>query len=87
MFSFEIKDVAEKRHGGRDGLPRTRRLVEESNKEEGVKELEEEIDSDLAGNEVDSEEEWDNENDIEKDDNQAMLDEIKKVSRYLTSLQ
>jgi len=50
MFSFEIKHVAEKRYGGLDRLSRRRRLVEDSDKEEGFKELEEEMDPDLAVN-------------------------------------
>jgi len=87
MFSFEIQHVAGKTHGGLDGLSRRRRSVEDSDKEEGVEELEEEMDADLAVNEVDSEEEGDNEDEIEEDDNQAMPDEIKKVTRYLTTLQ
>jgi len=45
------------------------------------------MDADLAGNEVDSEEEGDNDDEIEEDDHQKMLDEIKKVTRYLTTLQ
>jgi len=53
MLSFEIKHVVGKRHGGPDGLSRRRRLVEDSDKEEGVEELEEEMDADLAVNEVD----------------------------------
>jgi len=56
-------------------------------KEEGVEDLEEEMDANLAVNEVDSEEEEDNEDEIEEDDDQAMPDEIKKVTRYLTTLQ
>jgi len=87
MFSFEIKHVAGKRHGGPDGLSGRRGSVEDSEEEEGVEELEEEMDADLTGNEVDSEEEGDNEDQIEEDDDQAMPDEIKKVTRYLTTLQ
>jgi len=87
MFSFEIKHVAGKRYGVPDGLSIRRRSVEDSDEEEGVEELEEEMDAELAVNEVDSEEEGDNEDEIEEDDNQAMLDEIKKVTRYLTTLQ
>jgi len=87
MFSFEIKHVAGKRHRGPDGLSRRRRSVEDSDEEEGVEELEEEMDADLAVNEVDSEEEGNNEDEIEEDDDQAMPDEIKKVTRYLTTLQ
>jgi len=86
MLSFEIKHVAGKRHGGPDGLSRRRRSVEDSDEEEGVEELEEEMDADLAVNEVDSEEGGDNEDEIEEDDDQAMRDEIKKVTRYLTTL-
>jgi len=86
-FSFEIKHVAGKRHGGPDRLSRRRRSVEDSEEEEGVEELEEEMDADLAVNKVDSEEEGDNEDEIEEDDDQAMPDEIKKVTRYLTTLQ
>jgi len=85
MFCFEIKHVAGKRHGGPGGLSR-RISVEDSDKEEGVEELEEEMDADLAVNQVDSEEEGDNEDEIEEDDDQAMPDEIKKVSRYLTTI-
>jgi len=86
MFSFEIKHVVGKRHGGPDGLFRRRRSVEDSHEEEGVEELEEEMDADLAVNEVDSEEEGDNKDEIEEDDDQAMPDKIKKVTRYLTTL-
>jgi len=87
MFSFEIKHIAGKRHGGLDGLSRRRRSVEDSDEEEGVEKLEEEMDADLAVNEVDSEEEGDNEDEIEEDEDQAMPDEIKKVTRYLTTFQ
>jgi len=87
MFSFEIKHVAGKRHGGPDGLSRRRRLVEDLEEEEGVEELEEGMDADRAVNEVDSEEEGDNEDEIEEDVDQALLDETKKVTRYLTTLQ
>jgi len=87
MFSFEIKHVVGKTHGGPDGLSRRIRSVEDSDEEEEVEELEEEMDADLAVNNVDSEEEGNNEDKMEKDDNQAMPDEIKKVTRYLTTLQ
>jgi len=87
MFSFEIKHVAGKRHGGPNGLSRRRRSVEDSDEEEGVEEREEEMDADLAVNEVDSVEEGDNEDEIKEDNNQTMPDEIKKVTRYLTTLQ
>jgi len=81
MFSFEIRHVAGKGHGGPDGLCRRRRSVEDSDEEEGVEELKEEMDADLAVNEVDSEEEGDNEDDIKEDKDQAMPDEFKKVTR------
>ena len=87
MLSFEIKHVAGKRHGGLDELSRRRRSVEDSAEEEGVEELEEQMDADLVVNEVDSEEEGDNEDEVDEDDDQAMPDEIKKVNRYLTTLQ
>jgi len=64
IFTFEIKHIARKRHRSPDGLSRRRRSVEDSNEEEGVEELEEEMDADLAVNEVDSEEEGDNEDQI-----------------------
>jgi len=86
IFSFEIKHIAGKRHGGPDGLSRRRRSVKDSDEEEGVEELDEEMDADLAVNEVDLEEEGDNEDEIEEDDDQAMPDEIKKVTRYFTTL-
>jgi len=87
MFSFEIKHIAGKRLGSLDGLSRRRRSVEDSDEEEGVEELEEEMDADLTVNEVDLEEKGDNEDEIEEDNDQAMPDEIKKVTRYLTTLQ
>jgi len=87
MFSFEIEHITGKRHEGPDGLSRKRRSVEDSDKEEGVEELEEEMDADLVVNEVDSEEKEDNKDEIKEDDDQLMPDEIKKVTRYLTTLQ
>jgi len=45
------------------------------------------MDADLAVYEVDSEEEGDNEDEIEQNDDQTIPDEIKKVTRYLTTLQ
>ena len=67
MFSFEIKHIAGKRYEGPDGLSRRRRWVADSDEEEGVKELEEEMVADLAVNKVDSEEEEDTEDEIEED--------------------
>jgi len=45
------------------------------------------MDADLLVNEIDSEEERDNEDEIMEDDDQTILDEIKKVTRYLTAPQ
>jgi len=50
-----------------------------------VKDLEEQMDADLVEDEVDSKEEEDNE--IKENGDHAMLNEIKKVTRYLTTLQ
>jgi len=45
------------------------------------------MDTDLAVNEIDLAEGRDNEDEIEEDDDQTMPDEIKMVTRFLTTLQ
>ena len=73
MFTFEIKHVAGRRHGGPDALSR-RGKAEEDSEEEDPEELEASMDADLAPAQLD-------------DNGEEMPDEWKKVKLYLETLQ
>ena len=102
MFTFDIKHVAGRKHGGPDGLSR-RALAPEDSEDEDPEELEASMDADLGPVEQenedneDSEDSEDNEDseerarsdedeDEDEEDDEEMPDELKKIKKYLLTL-
>ena len=93
MFTFDIKHVAGRKHGGSDGLSR-RGLALEDSEDEDPEELEASMDADLVPVELENEDNEDSEErarsdedeDEDEEDDEEMHDELKKIKKYLLTL-
>jgi len=81
LFNFDIKHVAGKKHGGPDGLSRRKQSEDDSDDGDDSDELDECMDADLTHAMVNN---GDGDNDAENDD---MPDELKRIKRYLLTLE